>query len=55
MKNKSKIELKDLSNKVKQSEIKPLSDAETTQIVGGKNNKVRCPGFPYPFPGGPYW
>ena len=31
----SKIKVSDLSGKIKKPEIKPLSDVETTQIVGG--------------------
>ena len=55
MKNKSRIKISDLSGKIQKPEIKPLSDAETTQIVGGSNNTYDCPVFPSPFPGGPYW
>ena len=36
MKNYSKIEITDLSNKVADFDLKSLSDVETVQIVGGK-------------------
>ena len=42
MKNKSKIKFNDLSDKVRKPEMKPLSDAETNQIVGGKSITVDC-------------
>ena len=48
MKNKSKIKFTDLSSKAEKPVIKPLSDAETTQIVGGL-----CPWCPPGRPGGP--
>ena len=48
MKNKSRIKFGDLSNKINQPEIKPLSDAETIKVVGGL-----CPWIPSPYPGGP--
>ena len=50
MKNKSKIKITDLSSKIQKPELKPLSDAETTQIVGG-----HCPWCPPGKPGRPTW
>ena len=35
MKNKSKIKFTDLSSKAEKPVIKPLSDAETAEVVGG--------------------
>ena len=35
MKNKGKIKIGDLSGKADKPEAKPLSDAETNQVVGG--------------------
>ena len=48
MKNKSKIKFTDLSSKVKKPEMKPLSDAETAEVVGGM-----CPWCPSPIPAPP--
>ena len=48
MKNKSKIKFNDLSDKVRKPEMKPLSDAETIAVVGGK-----CPWCRPGHPGGP--
>ena len=53
MKNKSKIKFSDLSGKINKPEIKPLSDAETTEIVGGVRGA--CPWSPSGILGGPDW
>ena len=58
MKNKSRIRITDLSSQIQKPEFKPLSDAETAQIMGGfKNNDtvVDCPWCRPGRPGRPSW
>ena len=58
MKNKSRIRITDLSSKIQKPELKPLSDADTTQIVGGANNNntvVDCPWSRPAIPGLASW
>ena len=51
MKNKSRIRITDLSSQIQKPELKPLSDAETTRIVGGGECPWCLPGRP----GRPSW
>ena len=53
MNKKSRIKLGDLSGKVSKPELKPLSDAETTKVVGGSNQTAYCPWNRPGRPGGP--
>ena len=43
MKNKSRIRITDLSSQIQKPELKPLSDADTTQIVGGDGSNSNYP------------